>query len=227
MKKLTILLVRVLGSWLGYGQHDIRLGLLPQLNINYSWNRNWNSNFSIESRQIVFDNRNTESLSTDYQYERTDLTLVLTRKTGVLSSVGGGYMLRFRASERVHRFLQQFALVQRFERIRLGHRFRTDQTLVPDEDWEFRLRYRLSVEQPLRGVSIEPGEWYLKLSNEVLLKQQGQDGELEDRIVATLGYYFSDQNKLESGLDYRGSGIFESTQDHQLWWTMKWYYTLK
>lgn len=226
MKRLITLLLALSGGFYGLAQDDIRIGLMPQINLNYSLGDNWKINSKTESRQIFWEGLTGEELPADYRYERTDIDVVITRKTGVLGSVGGGYMIRFQNGEIIHRLIQQYTLVQRFEGFRLGHRLRTDQTFRSEDPIEFRIRYRLSLEKPLRGNSVDPNELYLKLNNEALLALQDGDSEWEYRLVPNLGYFFTDRNKLEAGFDFRANQLFQNVQDYQFWCSVGWYYTL-
>ncbi len=226
MKRLIIWLLALSRGFYGLAQDDIRIGLMPQINLNYSLDANWKVNSKTESRQIIWEGISGDGIPADYRYERTDIDVVITRKTGLFGSVGGGYMIRFQDQEIIHRFIQQYTLVQGFEGLRLGHRVRTDQTFRPEDPMEFRMRYRLSLEKPLRGNSVDPNELYLKLNNEALLSLQDGDSEWEYRLVPNLGYFFTDRNKLETGFDFRANRLFQDTQDYQFWWSVGWYYTL-
>lgn len=227
MKKLHLFFIAMLCTWAGIAQHDVRIGLLPTLNLNYSIGDNWKINSKTESRQIFFQRNNPEDLISRYRYERTDIDLVITRKTGLLSSAGGGYMIRFQDEVIIHRFIQQFASVQRFSSLRLAHRLRTDQTFRPEEPMEFRARYRLSLELPLRGTVIDRGELYLKMNNETLLSIQDDIADWENRTVGNVGFFITDRNKLETGFDFRASRLFREVKDFQLWWSLGWYLTLQ
>ena len=197
-----------------------RSGLLPQLNVNATVTGAWKLNAKLESRQIL-----AEGEGLDYRYERTDLTAIISRKRAT-DSWGGGYMIRLQGDEFIHRTLQQYSLVRRYEAFRLGHRFRADQTFRADRPVAFRLRYRLSTDLPLQGQSVDPREFYLKLNTEYLGFLQQGDTDLEIRGFAALGWNQNDNNKIEFGLDYRVDSFLAAAPRHNFWWYVGWYVSL-
>ncbi len=108
--------------------------------------------------------------------------------------------------------------------MRLAHRFAADQTFGGGDPTEWRLRYRLGTELPLNGQEADPKELYLKINNEYLGSWQGNDSDLEIRLVPVLGYLFTDKNKLEFGLDYRIDSFLANEARQRFWGVLAWYY---
>src|SRR3546814_11063084 len=76
--------------------------------------------------------------------------------------------LRLQDKSYIHRFIQQLSIAQNALGLRIGHRFRTDQTFEKESATRYRLRYRLSAEKALNGQNVDPGELYLVANNEYL-----------------------------------------------------------
>lgn len=206
----------------GKSQVTLESGVLPVLNINYKINTNWRLNLKSENRFAIWQVKPT---AFSPAYELSDLSVVVSRKVGVTSSAAGGYLLRYRSGELYHRFIVHFSIVRKYRGIRLGHRVSMDHTLASVERSVFRLRYRLTGEIALEGYELDQKEWYLKPGIEFLQSLQAGGYDLEGRLTTNLGYYFSDSNKLEFGVDYRlGDWLTTGGQSQNLWIKLEWYY---
>jgi hypothetical protein len=149
--------------------------------------------------------------------------LITAKKVSLNSRVSGGYLIRIRDKDLIHRIIQQYTIVQKMTSFRLAHRFASDQTFSLNESPEFRLRYRLTSEIPLNGQSVDPKEFYIKINNEVVNSFQNSDYDLEIRIVPFLGYGITDSNKIEIGLDYRANSFLNYSTRHNFWVSLNWF----
>lgn len=210
----------------GLAQVRYQVGLLPEFNFNTKLSSDWKLNLKAEMRYAAADRRASDWERIRPGYQLSDFSWVVSRKVGLNNKLAGGYLLRLRSGRMVHRGIQQFTLVRRYNRFRLGHRFATDQTFSARESPEFRLRYRLTAEFPLNGTEVDRNEWYLKVSNEYLGAYQRGSTELELRVIPTLGYLFTDTNKLEFGLDMRSDSFLEGAAAHDIWLGVSWYVAL-
>ncbi len=153
-----------------------------------------------------------------YYHDRTDFQGFAGTSLNPFISIAGGYQYRWDGDgDNSHRSIQQISLVQRKTSYRLGHRLRTDQTFLPTDSPEFRVRYRLVAEFPLSGNRIDPGEYYLIASNEPIFGIQGGTYKIENRLVCSLGHNFSKNQKLEAGLDYRTDDFLDGGLRQRLW----------
>lgn len=219
---LILLLIGVAG--LSYGQHSYTFGLLPGVNVNKKLGNDWRLNGKIESRVGLTEGVFTEGSKGDLEWQLADVSLLLSRNVGLNNKLAGGYLIRFRAGGEVnHRFIQQFTVVSRYAGFRLAHRLSTDQTFAPNEAMAFRARYRIGTDVALSGQSVDPREFYIKVNNEYLGKWQATDLELEIRLVPTLGFAISDDNKLEWALDYRFTPGLLGTPESNFWAVLNWY----
>ena len=218
---LRLLLVLLLLGWAtsGQAQQVFYTGFFPEAALTGSLNDQWQLTFKVESQHGSYDTRQAEGERWEYFHDRTDLQGFVALKLNPFWKVSGGYQYRLEGGDGAnsHRSIQQVAYVQRLLRSRLGHRLRADQTYHPTEATEFRLRYRLSVEIPLIGQSLNPGEFYLLLSDELIYSYQEGKSEVENRLVGSLGHYFSAKVKLEAGLDYRTDRYIAEGFRQRLW----------
>lgn len=224
--KFILILVISLTSINTFAQNEYKLGLLTQINTDISFEKKWKLNAKLENRQIFYEGVTGTPMNLKYEYERSDIELVLTKKLNSIHTVGIGYLGRLKENgDVIHRFIQQYVLVQKAGNLRLAHRFRTDQTFGKNEDFRFRLRYRISTDKALEGQTIDEKEFYLKFSNEYLGSLKKHDVNLEVRGLASLGYNINDSNKIEAGLDYRMEDMLSEVKTHLGWLNISWYYS--
>jgi hypothetical protein len=80
---------------------------------------------------------------------------------------------------------------------------------------------------PLQGQQLDPGEYYVTLSNELVWSYRSPDADLENRVVGKIGLYINDKNKIESGIEWRAEEFFlETGVNHQAWFCLSWYTAL-
>ncbi len=206
----------------------INSGFFPEVALTGSVSERVQLTFKVESQHRSYDNRATKGDRWEYFHYRTDLQGFVALSLNPFWKASVGYQYRLAGGDGVstHRSIQQIAYVQRLRRSRLGHRLRIDQTYHPNEAVELRARYRLSLEIPLSGQSLDPGEFYLLLSDELIYAYQGGDSELENRLVGSLGRYFSKRAKLEAGLDYRTDRYIAEGFRTRLWFKVGGYFSL-
>jgi len=223
MKRPVILFGLLIISFYLAAQDRYQVGLMPSVNFSTGMGKGWKMNLKAESRQRLLQGTFGEESESEYDYILTDFSAIASRKAGLNNSIAGGYLIRFRDTTVTHRLIQQFTVVNRFDNFRLAQRFAADQSFFEGGTMELRLRYRLSAEVPLSGQSVDPGEFYLKFNNEYLNAFYEDDYDLEIRIVPLAGYEFTDNNKLEFGLDYRLSGFVNNSGRHSFWITFNWF----
>jgi len=206
-----------------FPQASYRAGTLPQVNVNFSINKNFKLNTKLESRQIFSEREPDKPVSNQLRYERTDLAMVLTKKISADNTAGAGYLIRLEDGRFAHRLIQQFSNVRKLEMLRIAHRIVADETFRSNDPAEFRLRYRLGVEKPLNGRDIDPKEFYAKLNNEYLGIVADSRADMEIRASLALGYNATDNNKIELGVEYRVNEFNANVQAQQFWLTLGWF----
>jgi len=199
------------------------VGSLPVVNINTAVGKKWDLNMRMESRQIYKTEIFGEASVNDFRYELNDYAAILTYRSSPVTRVGAGYLIRIRNNEVFHRAIQQFTIVDQLGIIRLAHRISTDQTFSSNRPAEYRLRYRISLEIPLNGQTIDNRELYIRFNNEYLGSVEENAFDLEVRVVPLLGINLTSNNKLETGLDYRTRSFIGDTAIHNFWFTVNWF----
>ncbi len=207
-------------------QPEYRVGALPAVNLNVKLKKDWSINSRIESRQQFENGIHGVVSNREYDYLLTDVSLQVARKIGLNGRVGGGYLLRFGSGELAHRFIQQYAFVQKKSGYRMAHRLMTDQTISNIEDLELRFRYRFTIEVPFSGESVDPGEFYFKGSNEFVNSIQTGVYDLENRFVPLIGYETRRKFKVETGIDYRVDGFFNQSTRHSYWYSLNFFFEI-
>jgi hypothetical protein len=206
-----------------FSQQTYQMGILPSVNLNAKLKNDWALNTKIESRQLLQNGEFKGSVDKKYKYVLTDFSLIASKKVGLNSRIGAGYLIRLEGGAQIHRFIQQFIVVKRMSGYRLAHRFLSDQTFSKIETPQFRFRYRITSEIPLNGESVDPKEFYVKLNNEYLNSFQTADYDLEIRLVPLLGYDLADNNKIEMGVDYRVNSFLKRRAEHSFWVSLNWF----
>lgn len=205
-------------------QQTYRIGSLPQFNYNLSLASDWQLNGKVETRQLWRTGSFGQGDAQGLKYALTDLSVQAAYKSVDGNTFSAGYLWRVQPDQDAHRFMQQYSVVRRYARFRLGQRFAADQTLAFGEAAVYRLRYRLGLDLPLNGERVDPGEWYFKLTHEYLNILENSQYDLEIRLSPTFGHAFNDLNKLEVGLEYRIDRLLITNPvRHSLFLRLSWY----
>lgn len=179
--------------------------------LSYTWTSGprWNYNIQLETRNKLYE----ESATFDFQFY--DLEFYGTRKFFNENSFTAGYLHRHKAPyddeqyNYEHRFMQQLTLISFLVDNRIAHRIRLEQR-IKSEEYENRIRYRLSYDFPLQGQSLNSGEKYLVISNELLSTFNAQNISFSNRTYLGLGWYINSKRKFENGVEARFEDIDES-----------------
>ncbi|GMQ29808.1 DUF2490 domain-containing protein [Algoriphagus confluentis] len=199
-------------------------GVFPEVSITRKLTETQKLNFKIENQHVIFDNRDREEENPQFSHYRTDIMGFFDHSLRPGVSVALGLFHRFQEGEDGNRIIQQLAVLQKGRSFRVNHRFRADQTFTRNQALELRFRYRLSVELPLEGAEVDPGEFYLLSSAESIFSHKGGEFEIENRLAASLGKFFSRKEKLEWGVDYRTDGYLQDGFRTRLWAKISYYY---
>ncbi len=227
MGRQIIILILLAVAGIASGQHAFQGGVLPGISVSKGLGSGWSIGLRGETRQQLFNGIAGESSELEYTHLLADYSLILSRRSGLNNRISAGYLLRHEPEQVRHRILQQYTIVSQLSTLRLAHRIASDQTFGGEDPLSVRFRYRLGWEQALRGQSIDPGELYFKLSNEYLFEIEQDEHDLEMRWQPFLGYYLSDNNKLEGGLDYRLSSLLNAPGRSRIWLSINWLISIK
>lgn len=197
-------------------------GIFPEISLTKKISDVNKLNFKIENQRVLFDNRDKEN--PQFTHYRTDLMMFFDHSIRPGVSMALGIFHRFQENENSNRIIQQFAVLQRMRNLRINHRFRTDQTFTRNDDLELRMRYRISGEIPLQGKIVDPKEFYLVISEELIFSYKGGDFEIENRVALALGKLYNSREKLEWGVDYRTDGFIQDGFRTRLWGKISYFY---
>lgn len=224
MRKILFVLVYLFGLGDLSAQDDrvFFTGIFPEISLTKRINTRHKLNFKVENQEILFDNR--DSGNPQFTHYRTDLMLFFDRNIRPGMSVGLGVFHRFQDGEDGNRIIQQLAFLQRMRSLRINHRFRTDQTFTRNEELEIRFRYRFSMEIPLEGAEVDPGELYMVFSEEPIFSSRAGEFEIENRVAVALGKLINQQEKFEWAVDYRTDGFIQEGFRTRLWAKISYYY---
>lgn len=206
-------------------QLERQIGFLPSVNLNKKFEKGWSLNMKLESRYQTAAYAGGIDELEEPKYLLTDVSLLASRKISLLHTIAGGYLIRIREGELIHRSIIQYVRIGRIGTLRAAHRLVADQTYAEAEKVLLRFRYRIGLEIPLSGEELDRNEFYIKLNHEYLNAFQDRQYDLEIRLVPVAGYNFSDFNKMEMGVDYRLSRFVEGPPRHVVWFTANWFLT--
>lgn len=206
-------------------QNRLEGGNLTGVNATYKLDK-ITINHRLELRSFFYDSRNAPDPTLNFDYALTDFTTTATRKIGFNTTVGAGYLLRFKDNKLNHRFSQHLLLADNIAGYKAVHRLVIEQTLVPNLPIEYRLRYRIALEFPLAGTTLDTGEYYITLNNEYLASLQEGMTDLEIRLVPYIGCKITDTQKIEAGIDYRTSRLLTTPAAHRFFLGINWHVIL-
>lgn len=227
MKRISCIVLMyflVIGNVLSQSRQTFFTGFFPEASLTKKLSETQKLNFKIENQHLVFDNRDDSAGNPQFSHYRTDIMGFFDQSLRPGISVALGLFHRFQEGEDGNRIIQQLAILQKGRSVRVNHRFRTDQTFTRNQPLELRFRYRLSVEIPLEGAEVDPGEFYMLSSAESIFSHKGGEYEIENRLAVSLGKFFNRKEKLEWGVDYRTDGYLQDGFRTRLWAKISYFY---
>lgn len=182
--------------------------------IDYELIKGFRFNSSLMQRTAFLENN--EGNFTELSF--LEINHFITRKLNPIMNVSLGY--KYRNNEPVdqldvfeHRFTEQLAYTHLDRRLRLVSRVRLEQR-IRSTNYANRYRYRLSFDAPLRGEKIDPGEFFIVGSSELLYEDlKGGSNTWENRLSGSLGYVISENIKADFTLTLRLEDINIKTEE--------------
>ncbi len=208
MKTTIVSFLLTIISLAAIAQSSYTGGVQLEVKPNISFQNDWKLNGRLASRTLFFEGSRTQSFNSIADYERTELELILTKKTSSSISLGGGYLIRNQRGAIKHRLIQQFSVANKYNNLNLTHRFRFDETFQTNKSTLYRFRYRIGLDKPL---SRESGKMSFFLNNEYIPSLQNKEFELEIRLLPGIGYKLNENNKIEAGIDFRIENILKDS----------------
>ncbi len=191
-------------------------GTAPEITTNLKLSTNYSLTLKIESFHFLYE---TEK-GWHHGYDGTDIQFFGNYRLSPFLRLSAGYQYGIEhLKSNTHRTIQQVSILHREGIFALNHRFRADQTFYTSSPTKYRGRYRFSMEMPLQGKSIDPGEFYINASNELIFALQNGKNDFENRLVGQLGYVLNTKLRLQSGFDYRYFIKGDQT-DYVIWYKL-------
>ena len=174
----------------------------PAFTLNYDATQKYRTNFSVRTRAFLYDDNTLL-----YKTRQIDLSHFSTLVLNSTQNISLGILYRFRENfeenDNELRLSQQFNITNNNEALRFGHRILIEQRIFP-RFVTLRSRYRLALDFPLNGATLDVKEWYLVTSVEGLLSINNQSKPiLDQRSNIFLGRLFSKKLRVQVGTEYR------------------------
>lgn len=176
--------------------------------------------WSIHS-EVQYRNHTIEPVNVEQLLLRTGLNYHLNKNT-ILT---GGYAYigsyDFESEQKApesneHRLFQQLILFNQVSRLKFEHRYRFEQRWVND-DFKFRLRYRIMAFIPLNKPKIEANTFFIGVYNEIFMNTKDVFFD-RNRFYTALGYQINKTMQVQLGYLYQRVNDFG--KDYlQLSWT--------
>lgn len=192
----------------------------PELSSTWKFNDRWELNTKATAFNEIARS-DGEGLLSAYKLDFLEISALSSYKFFNNPSIGLGFL--FRWSEPLEgdpqfekRLTEQLGIISRIGSTRLAHRFRLEQRWR-NEGLVHRFRYRLSMDVPLSGISLDPGEPYFIAAEEILFSGGKPISFFaENRISGGVGWLFSRKTKFEVQAQYRLNGVLDEDLVHLL-----------
>lgn len=194
-----------------HAQEKLTVYWQPSAAVNYDVSESYSHHFSLQNRNYVFDNEQTQ-LST----RQVDLVHFSNINVRDNQSIALGLLYRFRETfdggSNELRLTQQYNITSKPFAIRFGHRLRAEQR-ISSARTTHRFRYRFAVDFPLKGEKLDIGEPYLVSNLESLFSfAKEKQPQYDARFALHLGWKLSQHIKLQFGAEYRKEDIAQDVQ---------------
>lgn len=184
--------------------------------VNHQWKQRWSLNSGLSYRALVASDLSNFKSGLYSKHIQASINTGL--DVGFYGKLSVGLMYRFNNIERAQnknelRLVQQYSFGKKYNAIRLVHRLRVDERII-DNMVTFRPRYRFSFDFPLGGLRVDPEEWYLVFSSEILANFTHRlNPQWDQRITVRLGHQWNRNLKIELHGNYRWEDYFNTTQN--------------
>jgi hypothetical protein len=202
--------------------YSLNRGLSPEIALSYKLNDKYSFNGKIESFHF-FEPSDETNLWNDFVLDGVDFQFFANRRINPFQSAALGYQYSYDpGGVGSNRLIQQYSFTTSPGSIRFSHRLRSDQTFHPEDPLRLRFRYRFAIQLPLQGEVIDPKEFYMVASDELIYSLQDSQNSYENRLVASLGYVLANENhRIQAGFDYR-TRLRDNAVTETLWFEVAW-----
>ncbi|TRX48928.1 DUF2490 domain-containing protein [Fulvivirga sp. M361] len=198
--------------------------------ISYKINDQWHMNTTLTGRNGFYD-RNDAGDGIQFFSNFLEVTQYISRRVNQRLSLSLGYRHRRREPFEgkglyENRLIQQLSYVHLRTASRLASRLQTEQRWG-NEFFEYRIRYRLSMDRPFSGEKLDIGEYYFITANELVTAFPDEGGDsLENRVSVGAGKLWTRKLKLQMDLQLRSGDLYGKI-DHRVFVLTSFYVNLK
>lgn len=235
-RSITIVGLLILGIGTSNAQTSNQMGAIPSFLFSQEINQAWGASMALSSQMLLTEDfvdgqefprkvRNINLLAVVSYDHSPELKLdfgFLFRKMDPFDGVQA-YEMRPWQQATLQFFLGKYRLRNR---VRLEERVYTREDRKTELDW--RLRYRLSLDFPISGARLDPGEFYMNASFEAVsqLDQEDVIDNWENRTYLGIGYLLPSRNRLEIGPELRYRRSVNGLNSHITYWRLVWVHPL-
>ncbi|MFD0861023.1 DUF2490 domain-containing protein [Sungkyunkwania multivorans] len=206
-----IILFAILLSSFAFSQENLTGFWQPKVALNYKVGTNYSHNFSVEQRNYIYETENLKFTTRQLDFDHFS-KLKLTNVRSIAFGIKYRFREIFAGNSNELRFTQQFNSTHTNEKLRLGHRIRTEQRFTRSLTIH-RFRYRFALDLPLNGETLDIGETYLVTSTESLLSvAKANNPQLDQRLSLDIGWLVSAKTKIQLGSEFRWEDYTQRTQ---------------
>ncbi len=190
----------------------------PELSVTWRVQQRWQANIKAVTFN-TFREPDPEQVPWAYSLNNAEISIFGTYRAFVNKSFSLGYLIRWldpldETPGFEHRLMAQAGFITSIGVNRYGNRIRLEQRWRP-AGLIHRWRYRLSLDLPLNGEVLDPGEMYLIISDEFLYSFSKRIVDFgENRLNGGVGWLFTGKSKLEISLQYRVSSFLKEERRH-------------
>jgi hypothetical protein len=200
-----------------WSQSDVPLILDSGVDVNLKVGGGFILNAGMRYRDIMIADLGEAPIASDSRF--LQFSSNLNYQIGFYDRLGGGVMFRSNSVGKdgvsnEFRITQEYIHVKKYNALRLAHRFKLDQRTFESLSPEFRFRYRFSLDMPLNGLKLDPGEFYALISTETLLNNGTAFApEWDQRFNLAIGNQVLENMKGQVDIQYRGEDFTARTKN--------------
>ena len=214
-----------------YGQNVHLYGMLPSIGYQKKLNNYLSLNLNTNSQTYVIE-RNYDGETYPAMVKNINFATGINYQYSPHLQLAASFLFRMREpmAEGPMRYQlrpwQQFTLIHRLDKYRFRNRFRIEQRIFTGQkdNFDIRLRYRLSTDFPLSGKEIDVGEAYINLNYEIVSVPTMERFLYfrSQRPYAGIGFQLDNYNRLEIGPQFRVEKMENGFRENVIFLVLSW-----
>lgn len=208
--RFFIILILFCGVYSASAQEDNLFFWEAETAFDYKVADDWRFNTSLGKRSRWYEA--AETGQTEVQLAFLEINQFATYQLNPDIKLSFGYKYRWEEPNDEtglyeHRLTQQASYRHSSGAFRLSSRVRLEQRIKTNE-FAQRYRYRIAGDFPLSGENINTGEFYLAITNEVMVELPNKEPNIwENRASGAIGFVLNENLKLQTTITHRWEDI--------------------